>query len=119
LTEREWKRQVLALAQLYNWKTASFGNTVKIVRGKEGYKTIPDKDATGFPDLILVRGQMIIFAELKLDKKSKLTEAQQEWLEMLRRVGSKQIIVAVWRPQDIEAIEHILKPVKLRRASTV
>jgi hypothetical protein len=111
---------VLAIAQAYGWKTATFGNTVKIVRGKEGYKTIPDKDAVGFPDLVLVRGHMIIFAELKLDgKKYKLTETQKEWLEALRRVSCKNMIVATWRPADITAVEHILKPVKLRRASAL
>jgi hypothetical protein len=52
-------------------------------------------DGKGWPDLTLVRGDRLIFAELK-STEGKLTDDQVEWLTMLGNVGT----VAIWRPCD-------------------
>lgn len=93
---------MIKLAQQFGWKTAHFGNTVKIVKRKDGYKTIPDKNATGFPDLIMVREDRFLAVELK-GKSGILSEEQYEWLQALQKIGDKAIEVYIWRPNDWEA----------------
>lgn len=102
--EKDFQAAVLQLAKLRGWRTAHFGNTVKIVRRGDGYKTIADKGAAGFPDLVLVRKARLIFAELKLDK-GRLEQSQKEWLEALEQAG---MVVYVWRPRDWDEIQIAL-----------
>lgn len=54
----------------------------------------------GFPDCCLVRGERLIFAELK-STKGRTSPAQAEWLERLRGCG---IEVYLWRPADLDEI---------------
>ena len=68
----------------------------------------------GFPDLVLVRGGRIIFAELKRED-GKLTTDQKEWIFQLEQVQEKvssapastgcNFRVYVWRPSDWPVIE--------------
>ena len=55
----------------------------------------------GFPDLVLVNPERVIFAELKAPS-GKLTERQAVWLEMLRHTG--RVEVYLWRPGDWSTI---------------
>lgn len=108
MTERELQRAVINLAKQLGWTVAHFGNTVKIVRrGPTDYRTIPDPDAQGFPDLVLVRKGKLLFAELK-SKRGKLTPSQDIWLGELERTGARTYL---WRPEDWEAgaIEEALR----------
>ena len=64
------------------------------------------------PDLCLVRGRRLIFAELKTEK-GRLTPAQEAWLEAFKALRSTAPIeVYVWRPADWfgGTIDRILKP---------
>ena len=64
----------------------------------------------GFPDCVLVRGERLIFAELKLDKaRSKPTEAQEAWLTALALLPTPWVRVCVWRPSDWPSIEEMLR----------
>ena len=54
------------------------------------------RSPAGFPDLVLVRGDRVIFAELKVWNK-KPTEKQERWLGALDATAAE---VYVWRPQD-------------------
>jgi len=54
------------------------------------------KSQPGFPDLVLVRRERLVFAELKSEK-GKLTPAQVEWNEALKATAAE---VYVWRPAD-------------------
>ena len=62
----------------------------------------------GFPDLCMVRGLRMVFAELKRDHREKPTDAQEAWLEALRGVGGP-VEVYVWRPSDWPEIEATLR----------
>lgn len=86
-----------------------------------GYHTHrSDRSPAGFPDLVLVRGPRLIFAELKRQARSaKPTPAQEEWLDRLgvveRAVADANATVAsvevyLWRPEDLldRSIESIL-----------
>ena len=62
----------------------------------------PIHSPAGYPDLTMVRGARLIFAELKV-KKDKPSPAQVEWLEALRATGKCEIYL--WRPGSWEDIE--------------
>lgn len=60
------------------------------------------RSEAGFPDLVLVRGDRLIFAELK-SAKGRLTPAQADWLKRLNAVApspGKTVEVYLWRPVD-------------------
>ena len=59
----------------------------------------------GFPDLMLLRGNVQLIAELKT-MTGKPTPAQEKWLAAFRAAG---VPTYVWRPCDRPEIERILK----------
>lgn len=84
VTEKVFRAQLLSMATLYGW---------------EGYFTwLSIRSAPGFPDLVLVKGERIVIAELKVEKlsKGKLTEKQARWLLAWWRTGKASVFV--WRP---------------------
>lgn len=62
------------------------------------------RSQAGFPDLVLVRGSRIVFAELKTER-GRTSPAQQEWLAALQmaRLGNPGVQVFLWRPRDVVA----------------
>lgn len=58
----------------------------------------------GFPDLVMVRGDRIIFAELK-SATGRLMADQESWIELLRGAGQ---VVYVWRPANWPEIKEVL-----------
>lgn len=60
----------------------------------------------GFPDLVMLREQRMIVAELKVGRNS-LTSAQEEWLHAFRWLD-KGVEVFIWRPEMWDEIEVIL-----------
>jgi len=62
------------------------------------------RSQAGFPDLCLVRGKRLIFAELKVGK-NRVTKEQRRWIEGLREARQ---VVYVWTPSDWHAIEQVL-----------
>jgi hypothetical protein len=101
---------------------ASIVNETAAIGGWRRYHTyLSKRSPAGFPDLVLVKGPRLIFAELKTDAKtSKLTEQQEAWLEDLREVerytdampswsgGRCGVEVHVWRPSDWPAVVETL-----------
>lgn len=86
LTEKQFQQRVLDLAALKGWKA---------------YHTHDSRRSQpGWPDLVLIRGQRGIFAELKTDT-GRVSAAQQEWLDAIAGTGAE---VAVWRPRDWPAV---------------
>lgn len=91
MSEREFQRQVVQLARL-------LGFLVYHTRDSRG----SDK---GFPDLVMVKGKRVLWAELK-SPKGRLRPEQKAWLEALRGAGCD---VRLWRPDDWPEVERTLR----------
>lgn len=102
LTEREFQAQVLALAHFYRWRSAHWHDSRRQVR--PGVH-VGDKDAAGFPDIVLARPPELLIIELKAEK-GRLSPAQREWLQLLEMCG---VEVHVWRPSSWPEIEKRLQ----------
>jgi hypothetical protein len=89
MTEEEWLQQVRELARLKGWR---------IYHTRDSRRSDP-----GFPDLVLVRGHRLIFAELKREK-GRLSDSQRTWLAALEETAETH----VWRPSDWEAVIEVL-----------
>jgi hypothetical protein len=90
ISEGEFQAKVIEFAKAHGWLH---------------YHTYDSrKSVAGFPDLVLVRGE-VIWAELK-DEKRKVSDEQKEWLEALRVAGQKAY---VWRPRDWQNVKDRLK----------
>jgi len=101
ITESDFTKQVIDLARLYHWKVAHF----RAAMTKHGWRTPVQADGKGFPDLVLVRKNRLIFAELKSEK-GKMSHEQIEWACALRDSLGE---VHDWRPSSFETIVQILK----------
>ena len=89
MTERELQDAVLATAELLGWHHRYHTYTSK-------------RSPAGFPDLVLIRGDRIIFAELKSDR-GRVTVEQASWIDALEVVAEAtdfRMSVVVWRPLD-------------------
>lgn len=84
---------MIEVARLYGWRVAHFHDSRRQV--KPGV-FVGDKDAAGFPDLVLVRPPEVMFVELKRET-GKTTDAQDEWLQALTECGCEVLLV---RPSD-------------------
>ena len=101
ISEQAFSEQVYDLAARNKWRTyhARPGQT-----GGGKWATQMQGDV-GFPDWVLVRGDRLIFAELKTDT-GKVTDGQIEWLAVLNEV--EQVTAQLWRPHDFDTIADLL-----------
>jgi len=90
MKEKEFQSMVEEIAKLYGWTYYHTRNSI----GSQA----------GFPDLVMLRGEREVVAELK-SQKGKLTEPQKDWLKKFKKAGNETF---VWRPSDIRDIEEIL-----------
>ena len=91
ILEKDFQQMVLNVAKPCGWLT---------------YHTYDSRRSDpGFPDLCLVRGPRLIYAELKTVK-GRLKEQQQTWLTKLTEVPCVEVYL--WRPTDWDAIVEIL-----------
>jgi len=102
ISEATFTQQVIRIAQVFKWRVAHF-RPAMTKRGR--WVTAVQGDGAGFPDLIMVREDRVLVAELK-SAKGKLTPAQLLWISGFLVAGVEAFI---WRPSDIEEIERILK----------
>jgi VRR-NUC domain len=98
-SEKEFQRAVIQLARLNGWRVWHFSDSRRQVRPGV---FVGDKEAKGFPDLVLVRAQRLLFVELK-SQGGRVKPEQQEALDLLSAVGGG-VDVHVWRPSDWEQI---------------
>ncbi len=94
ITEKEFSQQVVDLARVLDWKVYRTWTSIH--------------SPAGYPDLTMVRGDRLIFAELKTDK-GKISAAQSEWLEALGGLINGKVKVYVWTPDDFDEIVKILQ----------
>lgn len=88
---------------------ASFQGAILEYAALQGFLAYHTHDsrhsAKGYPDLTLVRGSRLLFAELKTDK-GRVSLEQQVWLDALAGAGAE---VHIWRPRDWTEILDTLK----------
>lgn len=90
--EKDFMGEIVKDAGLLGWRT---------------YHTLDSRgSAAGFPDLVLVRRDRLVMAEVKREK-GRVTAAQQGWLDDLARVAT--IDTYLWRPSDWPTIEGVLR----------
>lgn len=90
--EADFQKQVIQVAERFGWLV---------------YHTYDSRRcAPGFPDLVLVKGSRVIFAELK-SHRGRLTPEQKAWIEALER--AEEVEAMVWKPKDWRNIERILR----------
>ena len=95
VSEKDLQSAVIGAAQTLGWKVAHF-RSVRTQRpdGTVRYLTPVQADGGGFPDLCMVRGGRIIFAELK-SATGVVEAAQERWLDELALTPAETY---VWRP---------------------
>lgn len=94
MTEKALQSAIVQTARLLGWRV---------------YHTFDSRRSEpGFPDLCMVRGRELIFAELKTAT-GKVSAAQYEWLNALADTG--HAYVAIWRPADWSSgvVEAVLR----------
>lgn len=91
ISEADFQAKVIAKAKGNGWE---YYHTHDSRRSPEG-----------FPDLVLVRGQSLMFVELKKEKGT-VSPEQEKWLKLLAATGA---IACVWRPSHWPLICKILE----------
>ena len=70
----------------------------------------------GFPDLVLVKEDYVIFAELKIGTNDP-SESQKKWLHRLKMTQETRTFL--WYPSDCDSIEKLLSRTDLNRVSFI
>jgi hypothetical protein len=102
LTEAAFLAQVIDVAHVLGWRVAHF----RPCQTGRGWRTAVQGDGKGFPDLVLVRRERLIFAELKAHRGG-LTDEQRIWLDELTRCEGFDTYV--WWPADFDDIVETLR----------
>ena len=92
MPEAAWQGRVLDLARLCAWRAFHDHDS--------------RRNAAGLPDLLLVRGDRLVAAELKAER-GRLRAGQREWLAALDRVAGVETYV--WRPSDWATVMAVLR----------
>ena len=101
ISEKQFQANVVRLAKLHRWLC---------------YHTHDSRHSEpGFPDLVLCRDGVLIFAELKRQT-GRVSPAQREWMQHLSLVAGivgasgvhGAIQVYLWKPADWQTIERVL-----------
>ena len=100
--EENFLSQIQYLAHMFGWRVAHF----RPARTKYGWRTAIAGDGAGFPDICMVKGKRIIFAELKSET-GKVHPNQQQWLDALSTTG--KVEVYLWRPSQFDDIVEVLR----------
>ncbi len=100
LTEQQFQQQVTDLADLRGLKWVHF----RPARTTRGWRTpVSGPLGVGFVDLVLVRRDRIVFAEIKTDR-GRVTAEQAAVIEVLGQAAEAYI----FRPRDWDEIDRVL-----------
>lgn len=102
-SEARFLREVIALAKANGWRTAHF---LPSTNRRGHWRTAVQGDGRGFPDLVMLRGSVLVVAELKV-KDGRLSEHQKAWMSALLSLPAVSH-VKVWYPDDWSEIERVL-----------
>jgi hypothetical protein len=97
MPERAFQEQVIVWAKRAGWRVSAMHDSRRQFWGTD----------KGIPDLTLVRGERLVYAELKFQRKD-LTPDQEQWLAALRQVQRVETY-GPWRPLDEDLIKAVLK----------
>lgn len=103
MTEDQLTTRIIEAAITYGWLVTHF----RPARTAKGYRTAV-QGHKGFPDLVLVKGDRVIFAELK-GLRGYLSNEQAIWLHRLRDAGAE---VYLWNERDWPFILALLQSVR-------
>lgn len=104
LSERDFQRTVIDCAHALKWTVFHVHDSRREVVRQDGARFfVGDKEAAGFPDLVLAR-ERVVYAELKSES-GRLSKAQLHWLGVLNSAGQETY---VWRPSAWPQIETVL-----------
>lgn len=120
VSEAAFQETIIEAARLYGWlvmhtrptRTGRYDE-----KGRPTYATAIQGDA-GFPDLVLARGDRIIFAELKAGRRT-TTPEQDVWLAVLGEAADRtggRVVVRVWRAGDDDDWADIVELLSARAA---
>lgn len=102
ITEAQWQATIVSLAGFGGWRWYHApDNMPRTSRAGTVYR---QNVRRGFPDLVLARGDRLVFAELKRETGT-VSDDQAIWLQVLAGCGAE---VAVWRPSDQHHVEDVL-----------
>ena len=87
ISERDFQAMVRELAEWMGWRTYHTWRS--------------DHSPAGYPDLTMVRGRRIVYAELKSER-GRVSQEQAAWLDALLATG--QCEVKLWRPSMWESV---------------
>jgi hypothetical protein len=101
ITEAEFQGQVVELATMLGWSWAHF----RPAKTSRGWRVpVSGPLGAGWPDLVLVRDERLIFAELKRSTSNRPSPDQVMVLTLL--AGAAETYV--WTPADFEDIATVL-----------
>ena len=83
---------IVDAARWYGWRVAGF----RPARTDHGWRTAVLGDGKGWPDLVLVGHDRVLFREVKVGR-DRLSAEQRQWRDALRDVGADW---AEWRDVD-------------------
>ena len=102
LSEQDWHTQVDEYATLCRWMR----HHCRPAQDSHGHWKTPIQGDPGFPDLVLIRGGRILFAELK-NNRGVLSTDQMAWRDRLLLAGQEWYC---WRPRDWDKVKTTLAP---------
>lgn len=100
VSEKDFQKTVTDALTLFGWRWCHF----RPARTQRGWRTALS-GSPGFPDIAAVRGERILYVELKAAN-GKLRDEQQSWLSALGAAGAE---VHCWRPSDWPFIERLIR----------
>jgi hypothetical protein len=109
MTEAELTAAVLELLDLFGWRAIH----ARPARTAHGWRTpLQGPTAIGFPDILAVRGDRILAAELKVGRNT-VTPEQAVWLAVLAQAGAE---AHEWRETEWTdgTIERVIRSTQLQ-----
>ncbi len=96
-SERDLQNAIVDAAHLYGYLVFH----TRPALSAKGWRTPVQYDGKGFPDLVLMRDDGMIFAEIK-SSNGNLSREQEHWLDGLAKVAAvtSRVRVCVWTPAD-------------------
>lgn len=102
ITEREYQKQIVELARMSGWVVFHHHDSRRQVAPGV---FVGDKDAKGFPDLILLRPPQVLVIEVKREL-GKTTPEQDEWLQRWSECGVPTFVA---RPSTWPEVERAIR----------